>query len=88
MSKFFLPYQVRWIKDPSRKRLMVKSRQIGISLATAYDMVLKTGEKPPVAMCVLKASGPGMATRTDSGRPVPPSNPPPPASIQTTSTPN
>jgi phage FluMu gp28-like protein len=46
MSKFFLPYQVRWIKDPSRKRLMVKSRQIGISLATAYDMVLKTGEKP------------------------------------------
>jgi hypothetical protein len=45
MSNFFLPYQVRWIKDPSRKRLMVKSRQIGISLSTAYDLVLKTGKR-------------------------------------------
>jgi hypothetical protein len=44
MSKFFLPYQARWITDPSRKRLMVKSRQIGISLSTAYDLVLKTGK--------------------------------------------
>jgi phage FluMu gp28-like protein len=42
MSKFFLPYQARWITDPSRKQFMVKSRQIGISLATAYDLVRKT----------------------------------------------
>jgi phage FluMu gp28-like protein len=28
MSKFFLPYQARWIKDPSRKRLKVKSRPL------------------------------------------------------------
>ena len=45
MSHFFLPFQARWIKDPSRKRLMVKSRQIGISLATAYDLVVKTGDR-------------------------------------------
>jgi phage FluMu gp28-like protein len=25
MGNFFLPYQARWIKAPSRKRLMVKS---------------------------------------------------------------
>lgn len=41
-SHFFLPYQARWIKDPSRKRLMEKSRQIGISLCTAFDLVWKT----------------------------------------------
>ena len=45
MSNFFLPYQARWITDPSRKRLMVKSRQIGISLSTAYDLVLKSGKR-------------------------------------------
>jgi phage FluMu gp28-like protein len=41
-KEFFLPYQVRWIKDPSRKRLMEKSRQIGLSLSTAFDLVKKT----------------------------------------------
>ena len=41
-DQFFLPYQARWIKDPSRKRLMEKSRQIGISLCTAHDLVWKT----------------------------------------------
>ena len=40
---FFLPYQARWINDPSRRRLIQKSRQIGISLCTAYDLVKKTG---------------------------------------------
>ena len=45
MTHFFLPYQARWIKDPSRNRLMVKSRQIGMSLSTAYDLVLKTAKK-------------------------------------------
>jgi phage FluMu gp28-like protein len=39
---FFLPYQRKWITDPSRKRIMEKSRQIGISLCTAYDLVYKT----------------------------------------------
>src|SRR5271165_5153776 len=42
---FFLPYQKRWIQDKSRKRLMEKSRQIGITLATAYDVVMKTSEE-------------------------------------------
>lgn len=42
LDKFFLPYQKRWILDKSRKRLIEKSRQIGISLSTAYDLVKKT----------------------------------------------
>jgi len=45
MNRFFLPYQTRWIRDRGRKRLMEKSRQIGISLATAYDLVVKTGKR-------------------------------------------
>jgi len=32
----FLPFQSQWIKDTSRLKLMEKSRQIGISWATAY----------------------------------------------------
>lgn len=32
----FLPYQNRWILDPSRLKLMEKSRQIGLSWSTAY----------------------------------------------------
>jgi phage FluMu gp28-like protein len=36
---FFLPYQARWIKDGARLKLMEKSRQIGLSWATAYRLV-------------------------------------------------
>lgn len=32
----FLPFQSKWIKDESRLKLMEKSRQIGLSWATAY----------------------------------------------------
>lgn len=32
----FLPFQSRWIKDDSRLKLMEKSRQIGLSWASAY----------------------------------------------------
>lgn len=32
----FLPFQSRWIKDESRLKLMEKSRQIGLSWASAY----------------------------------------------------
>lgn len=35
----FLPYQWRWICDRSPRKLMEKSRQIGISWSTAYDIV-------------------------------------------------
>lgn len=35
----FLPYQQAWIRDNSRLKLMVKSRQIGLSWATAYAIV-------------------------------------------------
>ena len=39
MGNFFLPYQVKWIKDNSRIKLMEKSRQIGMSWTTAYELV-------------------------------------------------
>jgi phage FluMu gp28-like protein len=38
----FLPFQARWIEDDSRLKLMEKSRQIGISWATAYAAVSRT----------------------------------------------
>jgi phage FluMu gp28-like protein len=34
-----LPYQQRWVKDNSQKKLCEKSRQIGLSWATAYRLV-------------------------------------------------
>lgn len=38
-SKFFLSYQAKWIRDNSRLKLIEKSRQIGLSWATAYRLV-------------------------------------------------
>jgi phage FluMu gp28-like protein len=38
-EKFFLAYQKRWIDDASRLKIIEKSRQIGISMATAYRLV-------------------------------------------------
>jgi phage FluMu gp28-like protein len=38
----FLPFQSKWIKDESRLKLMEKSRQIGISWATAYAAAERT----------------------------------------------
>ena len=38
-NSFFLQYQVKWIRDNSRLKIMEKSRQIGISLAAAYSVV-------------------------------------------------
>ncbi len=38
-DSFFLPYQAAWIKDGSRLKLIEKSRQIGMSWATAYALV-------------------------------------------------
>ena len=38
----FLPFQANWIKDDSRLKLMEKSRQVGISWATAYAAVERT----------------------------------------------
>ena len=35
----FLPFQEAWIKDRSRLKIMEKSRQIGISWASAYETV-------------------------------------------------
>lgn len=44
----FLPYQTAWIKDKSRIKLIEKSRQIGMSWATAYALIRRkavTGAK-------------------------------------------
>src|SRR5882757_748128 len=38
---FFLPYQIAWIRDDARLKIIEKSRQIGITLADAYDSVRK-----------------------------------------------
>ncbi|MFA6219604.1 MAG: terminase family protein [Erythrobacter sp.] len=38
----FLPYQARWIADETRLKLIEKSRQIGLSWATAYAAVSRT----------------------------------------------
>lgn len=38
----FLPYQIRWIKDGSRLKLMEKGRQIGLSWSTAYAACERT----------------------------------------------
>ena len=39
MKAFFLPYQIAWIRDSSRIKLMEKSRQIGMSWTCAYSLV-------------------------------------------------
>lgn len=44
-SKFFLPYQAAWIKDEARLKIMQKSRQIGLSWATAYSAVRRVSQK-------------------------------------------
>ena len=44
-TPYFLPYQLRWIKDPARLKIMEKSRQIGISYATAYSAVRRAADK-------------------------------------------
>ena len=38
-----LPYQTRWVQDPSGVAVIEKSRRIGVSWATAYDAVLRAG---------------------------------------------
>ncbi|MDR1173189.1 MAG: terminase family protein, partial [Puniceicoccales bacterium] len=39
VQSFFLQYQVDWILDNSRLKILEKSRQIGMTLATAYGAV-------------------------------------------------
>lgn len=38
-NSFFLPYQQRWIKDRSPLKIMEKSRQVGMSWASAFALV-------------------------------------------------
>ena len=39
-----LPYQRRWVLDPARIKVMEKSRQIGISWASAYALVRRKAQ--------------------------------------------
>src|SRR5438445_528395 len=41
MNKFFLTYQIRWLKDRSPLKIIEKSRQIGMTFTDAYDSVKK-----------------------------------------------
>ncbi|MDR1433092.1 MAG: terminase family protein [Puniceicoccales bacterium] len=42
---FFLPYQASWILDASPLKILEKSRQIGMTLATAYGAVRRHASK-------------------------------------------
>ncbi len=44
-NNFFLPYQERWIRDTSQIKIMEKSRQIGISWASAYALVRRQSQQ-------------------------------------------
>lgn len=46
MNTFFLPYQIRWIRDDARIKIMEKSRQIGLSWATAYRALRNAMQRP------------------------------------------
>jgi phage FluMu gp28-like protein len=43
-AAFFLPYQRRWIEDRSRLKLIEKSRQVGLSWASAYALVRRQAD--------------------------------------------
>jgi phage FluMu gp28-like protein len=51
-SKYFLPYQIAWIRDTSSLKIMEKSRQIGITFADAYDSVRKVTATVPMHVWV------------------------------------
>mgnify|MGYP001579147469 CR=1 FL=1 len=42
---YFLPYQIAWIRDPARLKIVEKSRQIGFSYADSYDSVRKAAAR-------------------------------------------
>lgn len=44
-SRYFLPYQTRWLKDDSPLKIIEKSRQIGMTYVDAYDSVLKASRR-------------------------------------------
>ena len=44
-EKYFLPYQIRWLRDKSPLKIIEKSRQIGMSYVDAYDSVRKASRK-------------------------------------------
>ena len=45
VSKYFLPYQRRWLDDDSPLKIIEKSRQIGMTYVDAYDSVIKASSR-------------------------------------------
>lgn len=43
---YFLPYQVRWLQDRSRRKIQRKSRRIGWTYSQSYEDVRDSVEKP------------------------------------------
>ena len=39
LSSYFLPYQVKWINDDSRFKIVEKSRRVGMTYAQSYEDV-------------------------------------------------
>jgi phage FluMu gp28-like protein len=46
-GSLLLPYQARWVTDTARLKLIEKSRQIGISWASAYSLVRRKAATKP-----------------------------------------
>src|ERR1041385_2301706 len=44
-NKYFLPYQIGWLKDDSPLKIIEKSRQIGMTFTDAYDSVRKVMQR-------------------------------------------
>lgn len=49
-NEYLRPYQRAWLCDPSRKRIYLKARQIGISDLIALEMVLTSSGNNPFAL--------------------------------------
>jgi phage FluMu gp28-like protein len=45
LSGFLLPYQARWVEDPSRFKIYEKSRRIGITYVQAYEDTVDAARK-------------------------------------------
>ena len=55
--ELLLPYQQRWVKDESKFKIWLKSRQIGGSLGSAFEAVADCVAKPNTDWVVLSVSG-------------------------------
>lgn len=49
-QKYFLPYQISWLQDRSRRKIWEKSRRIGATYVQAYEDVRDCVERPGLAV--------------------------------------